>query len=99
MIPQSVWVKYENWRGEERWRHLLPLTLFFGTAAPFHVFPQWLMDATDLEDENRPNKVFALSGILEWRSEPPEEAIKDGAGTESGQGDGGSTVGDSGSAG
>lgn len=67
MRTQVVEVEYENWRGETRIRRILPHpeTLRFGTNQ-WHERPQWLFQATCLEDQTV--KEFAMSGIKDWEA-------------------------------
>jgi hypothetical protein len=39
---------YTNWRGETRERHLVPMTLWYGSTS-YHPEPQWLLRCMDLE--------------------------------------------------
>jgi hypothetical protein len=59
-----VLMRYLNWRGEMRERRVLPHSAFrFGTTE-WHDTPQWLFQATDLEDGKL--KEFAMNGVFRW---------------------------------
>jgi hypothetical protein len=64
-----VRINYLNWRGEKRWRRILPHTdtVHFGETE-WHPGPQWLFSATDLEDGKM--KTFAMNGIFGWDVDP-----------------------------
>lgn len=74
-------VNYLNWRGEKRWRRILPHTNTWRVGeTEWHPGMQWLFSATDLEDGKI--KDFAMGGILSWDvsddqtlpwREPPDE--------------------------
>ncbi len=55
-------IRYRNWRGEERWRTVTPLWVWYGST-DWHPKPQWLLHARDAEDNAQ--KDFAFSGIRE----------------------------------
>lgn len=59
---ESVRLTYTNYRGERRERHIRPISLWYGVS-PWHVGPQWVVAAEDLEDGGRV-KDFALGGFL-----------------------------------
>jgi hypothetical protein len=56
-------MRYLNWRGEMRWRRVLPHAWRVGETE-WHKGPQWLMSATDLEDCKI--KEFAMNGVFGW---------------------------------
>ena len=58
-----VWMKYLNWRGEMRWRRVLPHAWRVGETK-WHSGRQWLFSATDLEDGQI--KEFAMGGVFGW---------------------------------
>lgn len=55
-----VEIDYTNWRGERRWRMILPSDLRFENNE-WHPDTQWMLYATDVEDGKL--KGFTLSGI------------------------------------
>lgn len=55
--------RYRNHRGEEGWRSVRPLRLWFG-ACEWHGAEQWLMDAWD--EDRKAERTYALRDILEW---------------------------------
>lgn len=62
----KVNILYTNWRGEKRWRSILPQEVFFG-ATQWHPEEQWLLKALDLEiNETRD---FAMKDIEKWSGE------------------------------
>lgn len=61
---RRVRLYYTNWRGESRWRTVLPLGLRFG-ANQWHAHPQWLMDVIDLDRGPTVHRTFAVRDIQE----------------------------------
>ncbi len=59
----AVVVDYTNYRGERRWRRIIPLQLVF-TSNRWHPKPQWLLRAID--KDKREARAFALTGIHAW---------------------------------
>ncbi len=45
---RAVQLDYTNWKGERRWRRVLPQSLWYG-ATNYHPTPQWFIRAVDLE--------------------------------------------------
>jgi predicted DNA-binding transcriptional regulator YafY len=45
---RAVQLDYTNWKGERRWRRVLPQSLWYGTTS-YHPTPQWFIRAVDLE--------------------------------------------------
>lgn len=67
--PQSdkpVTIFYENWRGEQRYRKIIPHEIWFGTTE-WHPDPEWLLTALDV-DRNA-IRHFSMKGIREWCGE------------------------------
>lgn len=60
-----VFIDYTNWKGERRERKVYPLRICFGAFPPYHVEPQWLMRAIDLETGQQ--RHFAMKDIHSWR--------------------------------
>ncbi len=60
--PPPLRIRYRNWRGEERWRMLVPLSVRCDTTT-WHGENQWLLHARDTETNLE--KDFAFTGILE----------------------------------
>lgn len=58
MMELVFW--YRNYRGEEGYRRVRPISLRFGTSE-WHKEPQWLMLADDLE--NSKQREFAMRDI------------------------------------
>jgi hypothetical protein len=54
---EMILVRYKNWRGETRERHIKPIALVYGKTK-WHQEPQWLVRAIDPEDGAK--KSFAL---------------------------------------
>jgi hypothetical protein len=55
---EPIPVNYVNWKGSERVRQIVPISVRFGSTE-FHPVPQWLLKALDPEDNQE--KEFALS--------------------------------------
>lgn len=64
---RRVRIEYTNWRGERAWRTVLPQRFFFGRTS-WHMTPQWIMEARDLEKKEV--RFFAMCMIHFW--EPAE---------------------------
>lgn len=60
---REVRVLYTNWRGEKRWRRIIPQRMYFGSTE-WHPEHQWLLDVLDLEKKEF--RTFAMEGILSW---------------------------------
>jgi predicted DNA-binding transcriptional regulator YafY len=56
---------YTNYRDEARIRHVLPLTVWYGSTQ-WHPEPQWLLKALDME--NQEERDFALRHIQGWEA-------------------------------
>lgn len=60
-IPaQAITFWYRNYKGEEGYRRVRPISIRFGTSE-WHKEPQWLMLADDLV--NNKQREFAMRGI------------------------------------
>lgn len=57
-------ILYLNWRNQIAPRRVVPLALRFGVCRPYHLEPEWLLEAMDL-DRNAA-RTFACSRILAW---------------------------------
>lgn len=55
---QPLWLRYTNWKGENRVRRIIPGALFWGTSEPWHKEPQWILPALDYQSGER--RDFAL---------------------------------------
>lgn len=62
---RSVRIRYKNWKGVERLRHILPIQCWYG-ATNWHPKPGWLLSAVDLEELEDRN--FSIADIKEWQS-------------------------------
>ena len=62
-----VEIVYTNWKGKKGLRHIQPKRLYYGTVPPYHMLPQWLMDAYDL-DKQAP-RTFAMQNIERWKED------------------------------
>ena len=61
MAPVAeVELDYTNWKGERRWRRVLPRKLWYGMTN-YHREPQWFIRAVDLE--KNATRDFALRDI------------------------------------
>lgn len=65
---QEVYIYYKNWRGEEAWRYVKPISISFDSSE-FHPEAQWLMYATDLNKDAQ--RTFTLKDITIWQTEEP----------------------------
>jgi predicted DNA-binding transcriptional regulator YafY len=65
---REVWIDYTNYKGERKWRHIIPRGIMFCTS-DWHPDLQWVIYATDL-DKDQPRE-FALKDIRAWRSTAP----------------------------
>lgn len=67
MSDRVVEILYTNWKGNTRLRLIKPdqLTLYFQEGNGFHKEPQWLFNATDVEDGKF--KTWAMRGIHSWK--------------------------------
>jgi hypothetical protein len=54
---------YKNYRGEEGYRRVRPVSVRFGVSA-YHRDPQWLMLAEDTLNENK-HREFAMRDIFD----------------------------------
>lgn len=70
---QEVYIYYKNWRGEEAWRFIKPISISFDSSE-FHPEAQWLMHATDLNKDAQ--RTFALKDITIWQTEEPSFGFK-----------------------
>lgn len=61
---KAVQILYTNYRGETRWRWIIPERIHFG-ATPHHPAEQWLLDAQDVTKNVR--RTFAVRDIKEWK--------------------------------
>lgn len=59
----AVRIDYTNWRGERAWRRIIPYKIYFGVTE-HHKFPQWILDAYDLDKYAR--RHFAMADIKAW---------------------------------
>ncbi len=66
MSEQSVTIDYTNWRGERSLRRVQPISIDF-SSNKWHPIAQWLMVAIDLDDNNYPEKAFAMKDIHSWK--------------------------------
>ncbi|UYO50316.1 WYL domain-containing protein [Rhodopseudomonas palustris] len=57
-------IDYTNWRGERRWRRIVPLRIVFQNSE-WHPAPQWIMHAVDVE--TGAIREFAMKDIHEWK--------------------------------
>lgn len=67
-LEQLVLVDYTNWKGNRRWRPIIPRRLVWSVNDHYHPGPQWLLEADDVEDQSSSYvKLFALQNIHGWR--------------------------------
>ena len=67
-----VSILYTNWRGETRWRQVIPRGIVFA-ATQWHPEDQWLLEATEPGSEQV--KHFALHFIHCWIGRELREAL------------------------
>lgn len=60
---RKVSILYTNWRGERRWRDVIPDDIRFMESI-YHPGKQWILLAIDCEENKL--KEFAMSGIEAW---------------------------------
>jgi hypothetical protein len=60
-----VTILYTNHRGETAERRIIPRRLRFGSS-PWHPDEQWLLDAVDVEKDQR--RTFAMKDVQRWGS-------------------------------
>jgi predicted DNA-binding transcriptional regulator YafY len=63
VMNRAVRIDYTNYRGERRWRTILPLELVFGTF-PHHEGAQWFLHAVD--EERGLKRTFAMKDVHAW---------------------------------
>ena len=63
-----VWIDYTNYRGERRWRSIMPLGVHFQNSE-YHPDTQWVIEAIDMERNQL--REFAMKDIHEWRATAP----------------------------
>ncbi len=72
-------IDYTNWKGERRWRTIVPIRVEF-TATKWHPQPQWMLEAADLEDvgpDGYPrDKFFAMKDIHGFAEGPGRSSAK-----------------------
>lgn len=75
-LERIVYIDYTNYRGQRRWRPIIPKGVVWSVNNAYHPEPQWLLDATDIEDDGTSlamvPKLFAMKNIHEWR---PHDAV------------------------
>lgn len=59
-----VSIDYTNWRGQRRWRQVIPFCVTFDSNE-WHPSQQWLLEALDVETNEM--RTFAMQHIHEWR--------------------------------
>lgn len=64
-MSRIVEIYYTNWRGESRWRKIVPTGEVVFEANEWHAEEQWLIVAQDNEDGY--TKKFAMKDIKTWR--------------------------------
>lgn len=61
---KEVKILYTNWKGETRWRVIVPSTIEFKSTT-WHKEEQWILNAFDIEKQEE--RGFALKDIKEWK--------------------------------
>jgi predicted DNA-binding transcriptional regulator YafY len=69
--PEEVEILYKNWKGNLRFRVIIPKMVWHG-GTKWHPEDQWLLKAYDVED--MVIKDFAMSGIQSWKPAHKKES-------------------------
>lgn len=70
-VSKQIKIFYKNWKGEEAWRTIEPINLWFGSTE-WHPEKQWLLKAVDVE--KNAERDFALCSIICWAQ--PQKGLK-----------------------
>ena len=60
---KKVKILYTNWKGETKYRNIIPKSIEF-KSTQWHKEEQWILNAFDV-DKNA-NRAFAIKDIKEW---------------------------------
>lgn len=62
---EIVLIDYTNWRGERRWRRIVPQSVQFENSE-WHPETQWILHAVDIEEGAA--REFAMKDIHAWKA-------------------------------
>ena len=60
---QAVKILYTNWKGETKYRNIIPINVEF-KSTEWHKEEQWILNAFDIDKQA--NRGFAIKDIKEW---------------------------------
>jgi len=63
MNEKTVTIRYTNWKGETKDRHITPKIMFWGSTN-YHQELQWLLMAFD--EDKQLERIFAMRDIQKW---------------------------------
>lgn len=63
MDKKQVKILYTNWKGETKYRNIIPKSIEF-KSTEWHKQEQWILNALDV-DKNA-DRAFAMKDIKEW---------------------------------
>ena len=66
-VAWDVTIEYTNWRGERSTRRVRPTGEMIFKSTQWHLEPQWLIRAIDLD--KREERLFAIADIHSWKKE------------------------------
>ena len=84
-----VWVDYVNWRGDRRWREIVPARVTYGVTR-HHEVPQWFLIAWDVGAEAGAGaeRSFALGDVMGWsRAKPDWPSFSESSGVDDPEGE------------
>lgn len=61
---QAIKIKYKNWKGNERIRHIIPEKIYYGKTE-WHPTEGWLLVAYDLD--KKAERHFSMKDISGWK--------------------------------
>lgn len=61
---KEVNILYTNWKGNTRWRKIIPINIEFKSTS-WHKETQWILNALDVEKNEE--RDFAIKDISKWQ--------------------------------
>lgn len=61
---KKVTILYTNWKGETRYRKIIPISIEF-KSTEWHKQEQWILNAIDVDKDAK--RAFAIKDIKEWK--------------------------------